>query len=241
MTKPPTRDSAAYAGQAERVVALLNALEARSPTAPDGIDADARDRAIAIVRESVRRFSNGDARAGAASAGSLTRLIVDGNGPREPDSPVLLALTELDRLRVEAAGANIPLLPRVAVRELLEARRAVSRADVRRIASDGVLVPTLPAADGVRLVQLRAPDGRVVIPAFCARELFDEWAAASGADGASASLVRIGDIGPILADRDGLALNPLNENVFVPANALNDTAPAPDAADIPRLNRDLPS
>lgn len=216
-----------YARQAERMVALLNSLEVRAATAPDGIDPDARDRATANVRESARRMERGDARPGAASAMSLTRLVADGNGPRELGNPLLAALTELDRVRAEAVGSEIPMLPRVAVRELLEARRPVSRADVQRISDSGVLVPTLPAAGGVHPVQLRTPDGRVIIPAFSDRALLDQWAASAGADRASASVVRLRDLAAMLADRDGITLNPLNEHVFIAADTLTDKSTEP--------------
>ncbi|KHK99519.1 hypothetical protein LK09_02485 [Microbacterium mangrovi] len=88
-----------YRRAAERALALIEALSDQPSTDGENASAVAKRTLKDLIAQSVVRAERGDAADGAAAAASLSRTLVDGNGPRDPAHPLFAAFAELDSAR----------------------------------------------------------------------------------------------------------------------------------------------
>lgn len=212
-----------YRSAAESVLALIEALSDQPRADGEYASAAAKRTLQNIVTQSVARAERGDLTDGAASAASLSRVLVDGNGPRDGAHPLFAAFVELDSARaaLRDTPGSVTMLSKSALGELTGTDARGSEA------AAGVLTPTRAHEGATTLVQLGSDDGRRFVIAFTDRASFDGWAS-SIADMPSASRVALGDLLGLAArvGAAGVAVNPFDENVVLSVDASGADLPA---------------
>ena len=102
----PLNDDHTYQAAAAQVVRLLSRLADTPRSDGEWMDAAIRADLIDRVQHSVSRVRAGDCRDAGVRSTDLSRAVVDGNGPRDPDHPLFAAFDQLDQARAVVAGGK---------------------------------------------------------------------------------------------------------------------------------------
>jgi hypothetical protein len=189
-----------------------------------GGDASRREATVRrlheLLADASERARTGDLRPGGASAAGLSRVLVDGNGPREAQHPVFSAFADVDRARDLAFGQSLQPMPAATLESLTALEGPVPGSYLNLIKDYAVFAPT-PAGSSA-LVATTATDGRKLLLAASSRGSFDELMPAMVTGAVTASLARIGDLlaqAPALGAA-GLVLDPgLNDILLLVPDA----------------------
>ncbi|MBZ4488280.1 SseB family protein [Microbacterium sp. cx-55] len=198
---------------------IVREMPERAPDDPTGVESETKAALRVALADAVRRARDGDVTPGSATAASLSRRLVDGNGTRDPSATIYSALEAIDAAREEAVSGALQLLPPATLQSLAESGPTVPPSYLPLIVRFALLVPTTTDADrNTRLVSLQSTGGLRMIPAFASRGQLDRWSAQARADSTSVSLTQIETLLQLAqrAQVDGIVIDPGGRNVVIP-------------------------
>ena len=213
-----SRAAEEYRDSAERVVQMLESADIPTRT---------REAVLSVLRRSVDRLGSGNPPSDRNPVHTMTRLLVDGNGPRDPEDPLCNALNRLSDLH-EQVMSDAPLrpLPRSAVRGLGGTSPENRQSVAKKLGGYAVLVAAITSNDGGSGVPLFESSGGHFVLAFTDPSLFAQWTdcdirqiGSGSAQTRPGCIIATLDEAVSMAIRsgaDGLVINPLCENVVVP-------------------------